>query len=398
MGATAAAGAVQPGQRPRSGAGERLKGLDVFRGLSVAGMILVTDPGTYTAVYPQLLHATWRGATATDMIFPAFLLAAGVSIPLALGSRLTRGQTRAALAGVVLRRAGLLVLLGLLLNAYPAFAWRTLRLPGVLQRIGLCYLVAALFYLAVARRPTRTRALVFSGAAALLLAGYGAILLWVPVPGYGAGHLDTLRSLPAYLDRLLFTVPHLWTYGVTPGVGVTFDPEGALSTLPAIAAVLLGVVAGEVLGCDPEDRKARLRWIALAGVGLFAAGLALDPALPIIKKLWTPSFGLLSSGVGLVGLAGCVWIVDGLGLRRGLTPLLIFGTNAIAAFTLSGLLTTTLNVLQVHGSNWHAWGYAHLFLPWLPPVQASLAYAMAIVAVNCAVIGELYRRRIFLRL
>jgi len=377
--------------------------LDVFRGMCVAGMILVTDPGTYSAVSPQLLHATWHGATATDMIFPGFLFAVGVAIPIAIGSRLRRGETTLRLLLGLSRRMLLLIGVGLMLNGYPQFALRSLRIPGVLQRIGLCYFAAAVIYLATAAWAGWRRRLALGLTALALLVGYGLMLLFVPVPAFGAGHLDTWRSLPAYVDRAVFTVAHLWSYGLTPGVGVTFDPEGLLSTVPAIASVLVGVLAGEVLLVDLPARTSseqrRMLWGGMvAGVLLIGLGLALDPVMPIIKKLWTPSFAFLSSGVSLLIFLLCFWVIDRLGVRRGLTVARVFGTNAIVAFAVSGLLTSMMDVLEAGGMNWHAWGYRHLFLPWMPPVHASLLYAICVVGVNGLLLGVLYRQRIFVKL
>ncbi len=381
---------------------ERSVALDVFRGICVAGMILVTDPGTYSAVYPQLLHATWHGATAADMIFPGFLFAVGVAIPLALGSRLRREMSAGRVMAGIARRAVLLLFVGLLLNAYPSFSLRALRLPGVLQRIGLCYCVSASLWLGLRTWTGRTRLVALALVAAGILVGYGVVLLVVPVPGYGAGHLDTLRSMPAYLDRAVFTTAHLWPYGVTPGVGVTFDPEGLLSTLPAITSTLLGVLAGEMLLAEAPRLESRRQkqWIAAAtlGVLLIGLGLVLDPVMPVIKKLWTPSFALLSSGISLLVFLFCHWLIDVRRVRLGLTVPMVFGTNAIVAFAISGVLTATLELLRTGGESWHAWGYQHLFLPWLSPVHASLLYALVIVGLNCGIVGELYRRRVFLRL
>ena len=381
--------------------GGRSVALDVFRGISVAGMILVTDPGSYAAVFPQLLHANWRGATATDMIFPGFLFAMGAAVPLSLRSRARRGERPSEVMLGIARRTVLLLFLGLLLNAYPAFRLDRLRIPGVLQRIGVCFFASAALTLWMRHWTRRLRSVGLLSSAAALLLGYGLLLRYVPVPGYGAGHLDTLRSLPAFVDRRVFTVAHLWAYGLTPGLGVTFDPEGLLSTLPAIASVLFGVVTGEIFLLErPAFQEVRrlLPGAVAVGLAMVAAGVVLDrtagggldTGLPMIKKLWTPSFALMSSGVSLLGFALCFWLVDLRGWRRGVMLPLVFGTNAIAAFVLSGVLTSTLDLLRVSGETWHAWGYRHLFLPWLPPVWASLTYATTIVLVNCAAAGMLY--------
>ena len=214
---------------------DRSVALDVFRGISVAGMILVPDPGSYAAVFPQLLHANWRGATATDMIFPGFLFAMGAAIPLSLRSRVRRGEKQGKILLGIVRRTVLLILIGLLLNAYPQLQLSTLRIPGVLQRIGMCFFAAASITLCMSRCSRRSRCLGVLGVAAALLLSYGLLLQYVSVPGYGAGHLDTLRSLPAFLDRRIFTVAHMWAFGLTPGIGVTVDPEGLHTTVPAIA-------------------------------------------------------------------------------------------------------------------------------------------------------------------
>ena len=387
---------AEKGQR-----GGRLVSLDVFRGLCVAGMLLVTDPGTYRSIYPQLRHAEWRGGTAADMIFPGFLFAVGVATPLALEGRRAHGASRASVWLGVLRRAVLLVVIGLLLNLYPTFSIETLRLPGILQRIGICFLAVATAWLAMEALEWRRRVMGLLGVGALLLVGYGAMLLLVPVPGYGAGHLDELRNLPGYVDRAVFTVPHLWPYGTAfvPGQGlrVTFDPEGLLSTMGAIASTLLGVTVGEVLLRRPRLPGVVVAVLAGFATGLIVVGLLLDPVVPIIKKIWTPSFVMVSSGSVLLVFLLLYWLVDVRGLRRGLAPLLVFGTNAIASFTLGGLVTGTLSAWRIGGMGAYEWISGRAFGGWLPARMGSLAYAVCVVMIECGLVGVLYRRRIFLR-
>lgn len=379
----------------------RLVSLDVFRGLCVAGMLLVTDPGTYRAIYPQLRHAEWRGGTAADMIFPGFLFAVGVATPLSLGARTERGVSRGAVWLGVLRRAVLLVVIGLVLNLYPTMSLATLRLPGILQRIGLCFLVSATVWLAMSAWEWRRRIVGVLAVGAGLLMAYGAVLLLVRVPGYGAGQLDPLRNLPGYVDRAVFTVPHMWPYGTVfvPGQGirVTFDPEGLLSTLGAIASTLLGVATGEVLRWRLRLPLRILAALAGAGAGLIMAGLLLGSVMPIIKKIWTPSFAMVSSGMVLLAFLAAYWAIDLQGLRRGLTPLLVFGTNSIASFTLGGLVTGTLIAWRIGGTAAYEWIYERVFGAWLPARMGSLAYAFCVVAIECTVMWLLYRRRIFLR-
>lgn len=388
---------------------QRLLSLDVLRGLTIAGMILVTDPGSYQVTYPQLRHAVWNDPTLTDLIFPSFLVIVGVSLTLSFVARLQRGATRRALLGHAFRRGAWLVAIGLLVNGFPFYHLAHLRLPGILQRIGLCYVLASLLYLALhhPRVRPRDRRLVIAAACLGLLALYWALLELYPTPGFGPGRLDSLGSLPAVVDRAVFTVPHLWDWGTTPGHGVTFDPEGLLSTMGALASVLFGVLAGESLrtGDHPETSAARRKQcsiIAVAGVMLWIAGLLLRPAMPINKLIYTPTFALWSSGLALLAFAALFWLIDLLRVRRGWDLLLIFGTNAILAFALSQVITTGLEqiVIQMSPRNQslHEVLWRHLFTTWLPAGPSSYAYALAIVLLNAALIYPLYRRRIFLRL
>ena len=376
-----------------------LLSLDVFRGLIIAAMILVTDPGTYDAVYPPLLHAAWVGATPTDIIFPSFLVMVGMAMTLSFAARLERGATRAQLLFHTLRRSALLVLVGLFLNAFPDFAFHTLRLPGILQRIALCYLAAALLYLVAgrARRPTFLAA-AFVG----LLAVYWALLKLYPVPGFGPGGLDSYTNVGAYVDRRVFSVAHLWPYGTTPGHGVTFDPEGIVSTLGALATTLLGVLAGDWLR-TPHTRERKAAELGGVSLLLVCAGLALSPWMPLIKKIWTPTFALVSGGVALLLFAVLYYVLDIRRWRAGTAVFRIFGTNAIFAFALSTVITTLaarryLHVASAGNTSLHLWAYRHVFAPVMPSQLASLAYAVTIVLFNLALVYPLYRRRIFLRL
>lgn len=379
---------------------ERLVSLDVYRGLTIAGMILVTDPGSYSHVYRPLLHAGWNGWTPTDMIFPSFLFIVGVAMTLSFQSRTARGETRRTLVRHTFQRAGILVFLGLIVNGFPFYDLHTMRIPGILQRIAICYLCGGLLYLATTSLSAIKRALAISGFAAALVAGYWLVLKLVPVPGFGAGRLDSVGNLGAYIDRAVFTTRHIWPYGTTPGYGVTFDPEGLLSTLGALANLLIGIVAGEWLRTkDSSVRKAA--GFAVAGLILFVVGMTLSPLMPINKKIWTSTFVLFSSGFSLLAFSLCYWVVDVQRWRRWTTLTLIFGTNAIFAFVLSSFITTLAATIHIHSvsglANLRDKGYEGLFLPWLAPVRASLAFAVMVVLINAALVYPLYRKRIFLR-
>src|ERR1700761_869402 len=408
-----------------AGGHTRLLSLDVMRGLTIAAMILVTDPGTYSAVFPPLLHAAWQGATPTDMIFPAFLFMVGISIVFSTHARLFprtgRGATRRQLTAHILRRTILLIVLGLLVNGFPAYDLHHLRLPGILQRIALCYAAAALLYLAIADRgpapsaataspastqwaSNRAAALLVAIIAAILI-GYWALLRYVPVPGFGPARYDSLGYLGAYIDRAIFSTQHLWAWGLTPGYGVTYDPEGLLSTLPAIANTLLGVLAGVWLRM-PRPARSKAADLLFFGALLFAVAWPLASLMPINKRIWTSTFALLSGGVSLFAFALLYWLLDLRGAPRWTRPaidfLRIFGTNAIAAFVLSNFITATLDAihLDVAGAavSLHQAAHRYLFASWLPPRIGSLAYALAIVALNAGLLYPLYRKHIFLRI
>ncbi len=273
----------------------RLLSLDVFRGLVIAGMILVTDPGTYAHTFHQLRHADWDGATATDMIFPAFLFMVGVAIPFSFASRTDKHATRSALVLRIVRRAVVLFVLGLAVNGFYQYQWQTLRIPGILQRIAVCYLVCALVFLIVQHVAKRT-AILFTLAFATLVV-YEAILQFAQVPGLGVGHLDSYANFPAYVDRSVFGINHLWAYGTTPGRGVTYDSEGILSTIPALFTMLIGILAGNWVRKPPARPEAGTALgMFLPGVVLAVGGLALTPWMPLNKRILTPTFALFSTG------------------------------------------------------------------------------------------------------
>ncbi|MGB6121827.1 MAG: heparan-alpha-glucosaminide N-acetyltransferase domain-containing protein, partial [Bacteroidota bacterium] len=262
-----------------NGPSERLGSLDAFRGATIAGMILVNNPGTWGAVYPQLLHARWHGWTFTDWIFPFFLWIVGVAMTLSFAKRMERGEGRKTLMMHVLRRSAIIFGLGLLLSAFPFglvpghdFSLASLRIPGVLQRIAICYLVASLIVLNTSLRGQVIWLL------ALLVCYWLAIML-IPVPGYGAGLLEPTGNLCWYIDSHLLA-GHTWSGAPAPG----FDPEGILSTIPAIGTTLFGVLTGHLLrsGLSREEKTV---WMFVGGNALLLAGVILDIWLPINKNL-----------------------------------------------------------------------------------------------------------------
>ena len=341
-------------------------------------MILVNNPGTWSAVYPPLLHAEWNGWTYTDTIFPFFLFIVGVSMALSLGRRRAAGAPPGALARHLGFRAAAIAGLGLALGLASFFAFHKehMRFPGVLQRIGLCVLAAGAIFLFCGARAS-------AAAAVVLLVGY-----WVLM---ASGPLDPEGNLAAQIDRAVFGA-HTWKAG--------WDPEGLLSTLPAIATTLFGVLVGERLRAGPP--AGRIRGLFVAGALATAAGLLWGRVFPINKSLWTSSYALLMSGLACVCLAACVWVVDVRGWKRWAAPLVWLGRNAIAAFTLSTLGAIALIAVKVAGpegkprSLW-ATIYRTVFDRFADPRLGSLLFALGYLALWFAVFGVFYRKRIFIR-
>ena len=360
----------------------RLVSLDVFRGLTMAGMVIVNNPGDWGNVYWPLLHAPWDGWTPTDLIFPFFLFIVGVSITL---------SHKSASTGAILRRAAIIFALGLFLAGYPRFDLERWRIPGVLQRIALCYAAAALAYRATTGDRRRRGTLLMTIAVVICVA-YWLVMTNVPPPGSFAGDLSAEGNLGAAIDRALMK-GHLWR--------PEWDPEGLLSTVPAIATTLFGVVAGLCLGSGlPEWKK--LRALAIAGVGGVLGGYFWDMAFPINKSLWTSSYVAFTAGGAALLLALCYWIIDVKGWRAWTKPFVILGANAITLFVVSGLLVKTLGLIRVAGDDGTTvsisrYAYLHYFVPLASPKNASLLYALANLLVLFCLLAWMYRRRIFLR-
>jgi predicted acyltransferase len=337
----------------------------------MAAMVLVNNPGTWRAIYAPLRHAEWHGLTPTDVIFPCFVFIVGVAIPL---SRPTPGR--------VLRRAAIIFALGIVLNGAPYFDWATIRIPGVLQRIAVCYLVAALLFLG-----TRWRAQAVVTAALLL--GYWAALTLVPVPGYGRGDLGPEGNLAAWLDRAVLG-PHLWK------AARVYDPEGILSTVPAIATALLGVLTGQWLQSGRSQRQI-LAGLALAGATAAVLGALWGLILPVNKSLWTSSYVLLTGGLALLLFAACYWAIEIRGWRRWSAPFVVFGVNALLLFFLSTLMARALTLIHVGGATLQKTIFDGAFAPWASPINASLAYAIAYLCLWWLALWGLYRAGIRLR-
>ena len=371
----------------------RLTSLDAFRGLTMAAMVIVNNPGDWSHVYPPLLHAEWNGCTPTDLIFPFFLFIVGVSITLSRG---TMGNP-----WKIVKRAVVIFGLGLILALYPRFDFGVVRIPGVLQRIALCYLAAAFLFRWTtpahgsdeARRWSQGRTLML-WAAGLTLA-YWAVMVLVPVPGVAAGqHLTPGNDLGAYIDRMIFG-NHLYSQTKT------WDPEGLLSTIPSIATTLLGGVAGLWLGSRAAGARKAL-WLLGAGLAAMVIGLVWGVAFPINKKIWTSSYVWFTGGAASILLAMCYAFIDVRGWKAWSRPFVILGLNAIALYTLSGLLSKFLSshrMVMADGNtlSWSRFLYTTYFVPLADPINASLLWALAHLAVLFVVLWVMDKRGIYLK-
>ena len=359
----------------------RLTSLDVFRGLTIAAMILVNNSGDGVHTYWPLEHAKWNGWTPTDLIFPFFLFIVGVSMVFSFASRSARGQTRKRLLLHVLKRSAIIFALGLFLYAYPKFDVHTARIPGVLQRIAAVYLIGSALVLFTGRV---TRAVM----TVALLLGYWLLLTRVSVPGIGAGVLTMDGNLVGYVDRnLLYN--HLW-------IAHRFDPEGILSTLPSIATCLLGVFTGEWLRSAKSSLHKLAGLFAAAAVGVIA-GEIWNVWFPINKMIWTSSYVLFTAGLAMFVLGLCYWAVDIRGWKRWSVPFIIFGVNPLGIYFLASFAETALHKHHIQGESIKNILYDNLF-GWISdPYIASLCWSISFVLVFFVVAWLMYRRQIFIR-
>ena len=379
----------------------------------MAAMVIVNNPGDWRNIYWPLGHAEWDGWTPTDLIFPFFLFIVGVALTL---------STTAATARSILRRSAILLGLGLFLNGFPFFNLATIRLPGVLQRIGLCYLAAAFAYRWAqspgdSGRPARSVALRVGAVAVFLLVGYWLLLHLVPGASGARFDLSRTGNVGAIIDRAVLGT-HTWRRG--------WDPEGLLSTVPSVGTTLVGVLFGlwlriareratslvatgaasSVAGRSDAERERAvqaltLRGLVYGGLAVTLIGAVWSLEFPLIKNIWTSSYALFGAGLGALTLAACYWVAD-VRRWRATHPLVVLGTNAITLFVVSGLVTKLLIAVKVDGPfgapvALRTWIYRRAFEAFLAPMHASLLFAVANLAVLYVLLWWMYRKRVFLR-
>lgn len=345
-----------------------IESLDAFRGITIAGMILVNNPGTWDTVYRQFVHADWNGCTLADLVYPFFMVILGVALPLALSRRRESGHQTRLLYARILRRGVLLFALGFVLNFVGArFAWSTVRIPGVLQRIALVYVIAAVITL-------HARPAVRAGIAAALLAAHWAILRLTP--------LTPPLTIAGGIDRAVFGVRHM----LLP----TVDPEGLLGTLSATASALVGTIAGHWLRVTSRDR-ARVIGLTAGGAALTAAGWLWSFALPINKPLWTGSYTLVTGGLALIGLAICYAVIDVADVRAWAQPFVWLGINPLAIYFLAELVSHLFDSTTIKTTLYWTMLRPAVSPPLSEP-STSLLFAVITVVVWTAVAGVMYRR------
>lgn len=444
---------------------ERLVSLDAFRGMTIAGMVLVNNPGTWSAIYGPLKHAEWHGITPTDYVFPFFLFIVGVSISIALGKRKTE-KAGSDIYKKVITRSLAIFATGLAISALPLFvmgdtniawplkwiaaisiiaslyflflrnfkvafslialwavivfgsliagsdvAWYNvgqMRIPGVLQRIAVCYLIVSLVFL-----HTNWKQQAAIGIALLLV--YWLLMTVVHVPGCDVTTIDDKAcNLAAWLDRTILTEAHIWRSAKV------FDPEGILSTVPALATTISGVLTGTWLtqkykdndesegsqATIKDDQAGDLRkavGLFFMGTILLAIGWTWSLVFPLNKSLWTSSYVVYTSGLALLTLGFCYYVIDIKGYKRWARPFVIFGVNALALFVFSGIMARVMGIIRIPAADektisLQQWIFNNLFLSWAEPINASLAYAISFILLWLFLMWLLYRRRLFIKI
>jgi len=373
----------------------RLLSLDVFRGATVAAMILVNNPGDWGNIYAPLEHSPWNGCTPTDLIFPSFLFIVGVSIAYAMSGKKADPALHSQTLLKACKRAAILFGLGLFLALYPKVftdplgALKTVRILGVLQRISIVFICSSFIFIKSSEKT------IFRVALGILIL-YWVLMTFIPVPHVGYPNLEKETNLGAWVDRSILTEAHLWKSAKT------WDPEGLLSTLPAIATGLFGVLVGGYLKRKDLDPAVKVSWLFAAGLISTILGLLWDLEFPINKSLWTSSFVLYAGGLSTLILTLCYWLIDIYKQDKFTVPFVVYGKNAITVFFLSGLLPRTLNMIKVQAADGSSKGclavlYENYFTPYFSPVNASFVWAICQVLFWFVILYIMYRKKIFIK-
>lgn len=375
-------------ETPVNTSSERIVSLDVMRGMTMAAMILVNNPGSWSHVYAPLLHAPWHGCTPTDLVFPFFLFIVGVAMPFSLEKRKDQPNK---IWTKILFRSALIFAIGFALGLFPDVLTRPAvileaRWPGVLQRIAICYAIVAVMVLLFPRWGQRL-------VACLLVLTYLSGMLLAKVPGFGSGVFEPLGNFCWWLDNQLL-MGHVWKESPAPG----FDPEGVWSTLTSIVTTFLGYEVGCLLRAENKSKEQKLISLFLVANIFVLCGFALAWTIPVNKQLWTPSYLFLAAGGAAHFLAVCYWWTDLRGERRGIRWSLVFGTNAIFAYVLSSLGGDIYSLIPIGEAGLKRTIFDGLVSFSVPSKLVSFLMALLFVAACWLCTSILYRKRIFLRL
>jgi len=366
---------------------QRILALDIFRGLTIMGMIIVNTPGSWEFVYPVLRHAVWNGCTPTDLVFPFFIFAMGFSAYLSISRRKSNGVSNQKILLSATRRSIIIFALGLIINTFPFTDLMNFRIPGVLQRIAIVNMFCVLFLLYFSDKRIK---ILIPG----LLVSYWAVMRFIPVPGFGFANLEPSTNLAAWIDRLVFG-KHVWIY-----TGL-YDPEGVLSTIPAIASGLIGILAGKLFSKSSSSAD-KLNSLLLTGVLLIFAGLVWSLDFPLNKQLWTSSFVLYTSGLAMLVFGIIYWYVDVKGKNKFATPFVAFGCNPIVAYFGSEIGAILLGIIKVKTfegeMSLYNWLFIHYQLTGLSPINASLLGALLFTGFWLVVVLIMYRNKIVVKI
>ncbi|MBI5473524.1 MAG: DUF5009 domain-containing protein [Ignavibacteriae bacterium] len=364
----------------------RLVSLDAFRGITIAGMLLVNNPGSWNHVYPALEHAEWHGWTPTDLVFPFFLFIVGVAMTFSFPSRLAKGETRAALLKHVIFRSVALFVLGMILTGFPDYDFSHRLILDVLQRIGVVYLFSGI--MVIYAKPMQQAVL-----SVFFIALYWVLMMTVPVPGFGAGVLAPGGNLWQHVDNVLIAGWH-------------YHAEGVLSLIPSFSTVLLGSLTGELLRSEKTPLEKVSLMFVLGNVGM-VLGAIMDIWFPINKLLWSSSYVVFTAGFALNLLGVCYWLIDIKHYKSWATPFVVFGVNPIAAFFLSSFFSRVMGMMKIEGvdatgiqiaTGLKSWLYANLFASWATEINASMFYAIAYTLMWLGVMWVLYRKNVFVKI
>ncbi len=361
---------------------KRLISLDAFRGFTIALMILVNNPGSWSYVIPPLRHADWHGCTPTDLVFPFFLYIMGVAMAFSFAKRLRVNESRRPLYLQIFKRTALLILIGWFLSLYPSFNFATMRIPGVLPRIGFCYFMASMVVLHFKRRGQIITIV-------SILLGYWAVMTLIPFPG--KGDVWALGSnFAQYLDNLLLK-NHMWK--------PDFDPEGIVSAFPAIVNTLLGYLTGQWLRSERTPLE-KTNGMFIAANVLLVLAITWANWMPLNKQLWTSSYVLYTTGLALHFLAISYWLIDVKGYQKGLYPFIVYGSNAIIAYAGSSFIAKNLfwwkfgpNEISMKG-----FIYQRLLVPIFGNWIGSLIFPVLYILLIFWLVSILYKKKIFIKI